>query len=286
MSACQLLVCTDLDRTLIPNGPQPESPGARELFARLAGHAAVRLAYVSGRDPDRVHEAIAEFDLPPPDFIIADVGTTLIEAGEDGTWRDHTAWSSAISGDWNGHGGDDLHQWLADVDGLRRQEPDRQAAHKLSYYAPLEPGDRVEQVRRRLDERGVRARVVWSVDEIRQLGLVDVLPASASKYHAIRALMNEQSLALDDTVFCGDSGNDMEVLVSEIPAVLVANAAPEIMTQAREASAAAGHGERLYIAMGGFMGMNGCYAAGMLEGICHFHPVARGWLAPDRAGAS
>ncbi|MCI5126782.1 MAG: haloacid dehalogenase, partial [Candidatus Electrothrix sp. AR5] len=32
----KLLVCTDLDRTLLPNGPQPESPGARPAFAALA----------------------------------------------------------------------------------------------------------------------------------------------------------------------------------------------------------------------------------------------------------
>ena len=45
----RLLLCTDLDRTLIPNGPQPESPGARDRFAALAGSPHVVLAYVTGR---------------------------------------------------------------------------------------------------------------------------------------------------------------------------------------------------------------------------------------------
>ena len=49
-----LLLCTDLDRTLIPNGPQPESAQAREHFARFAAHPQVTLAYVSGRDPVRL----------------------------------------------------------------------------------------------------------------------------------------------------------------------------------------------------------------------------------------
>ncbi|MEJ2621733.1 MAG: haloacid dehalogenase, partial [Candidatus Thiodiazotropha sp.] len=31
----KLLLCTDLDRTLIPNGSQPESAGAREAFKQL-----------------------------------------------------------------------------------------------------------------------------------------------------------------------------------------------------------------------------------------------------------
>lgn len=45
----RLLICTDLDRTLIPNGPQPESPKARALFRRLVSREEVTLAYVSGR---------------------------------------------------------------------------------------------------------------------------------------------------------------------------------------------------------------------------------------------
>ncbi len=31
-----ILLCSDLDRTLLPNGPQSESPGARRLLQRLA----------------------------------------------------------------------------------------------------------------------------------------------------------------------------------------------------------------------------------------------------------
>jgi hypothetical protein len=45
----RLLLCTDLDRTLIPNGPQPESPGAREIFSCVVNDTRVVLAYVTGR---------------------------------------------------------------------------------------------------------------------------------------------------------------------------------------------------------------------------------------------
>ena len=34
----------------------------------------------------------------------------------------------------------------------------------------------------------------------------------------------------------------------------------------------------LYIARGGFMGMNGNYSAGILEGFVHFIPQAAAWL--------
>jgi hydroxymethylpyrimidine pyrophosphatase-like HAD family hydrolase len=57
-----LLICTDLDRTLIPNGEQPESPQARPLFRQLVSHSQIILAYVTGRDKMLVQEAIAEYE--------------------------------------------------------------------------------------------------------------------------------------------------------------------------------------------------------------------------------
>ncbi len=62
----RLLICTDLDRTLIPNGPQPESPGARRRFAILAERPEVTLAYVSGRHRALVEDAITTYRLPTP----------------------------------------------------------------------------------------------------------------------------------------------------------------------------------------------------------------------------
>lgn len=62
-----LLLCTDLDRTLLPNGEAPESPGARSHFRAFVAQAAITLVYVNGRHQGLVRSAIAEFALPPPD---------------------------------------------------------------------------------------------------------------------------------------------------------------------------------------------------------------------------
>jgi len=70
----------------------------------------------------------------------------------------------------------------------------------------------------------------------------------------------------------------MEVLVSPIPSVLVANSRPEVKHLARELAAEAGTGEQLYVSQGGFMGMNGNYGAGVLEGIAHYHPELTEWF--------
>ncbi len=51
-----LLICTDLDRTLIPNGVQPESHDARRRFSALISQPDIKLAYVSGRHRDLVYQ--------------------------------------------------------------------------------------------------------------------------------------------------------------------------------------------------------------------------------------
>lgn len=279
-----LLICTDLDRTLIPNGPQPESADARRRFAALAGRPEVTLAYVSGRHRKLVEEAIAEWRLPVPDFVIGDVGTTIYRVDAQQNWQRLESWEQRIAADWAGHSHGDLRALLQDITPLTPQEDSKQNRLKLSYYLPMQQDtDSLSAViRARLERAGIRARLVFSVDDIEEIGLLDVLPAQASKRHAVEALMDELRFDPDRTVFCGDSGNDLEVLISPIPAVLVANARADIKDLARKLASDAGTAETLYIATGGFMGMNGNYSGGMLEGIAHYHQGIAGRLE-DRA---
>ena len=268
-----LLICTDLDRTLIPNGHQHESPGARERFARLVADPGVVLAYVSGRDERLLREAIANYDLPRPDFAIGDVGTTIyrIDGSDWQTWDD---WYREIAPDWAGHDHADLARRLEGIDGLEPQEPPKQNTYKLSYYSPADIDAEVliAAIQERLEPAGIRASVIWSVDEMKDVGLVDVLPLGATKIHAIRFIQSRLGIPAERTVFAGDSGNDLPALISDLPAVLVANARPDVSEAARRLAHENGTDDHLYVARGDFLGMNGNYAAGILEGIAHYHP--------------
>jgi sucrose-6F-phosphate phosphohydrolase len=276
----RLLICTDLDRTLIPNGPQSESPAARETFCALAARPEISLAYVSGRHRALVVSAISSYVLPVPDYVVADVGTTIYEVEDRKTWHHLKSWDEQIAADWNHLSHTELKQLLSDVPALRLQESRKQNRHKLSYYVPLH-ADRdalSALISQRLESEGVRASLVWSIDEPAGIGLLDVLPAGATKFHAVCALIERLGLTAAQTVFCGDSGNDIEVLVSHIPAVLVANAQPEVRAAAKALAAEKGYSDQLYCANGGFAGMNGNYAAGLIEGLVHYHPAIGSWL--------
>lgn len=268
------LLCTDLDRTLIPNGAQPESPEAMARFRRLVAHEDVALAYVSGRHRALIEQAIAEFGLPQPDYAIADVGSTIYRI-DGNSWQPQEDWDALIAPDWAGRSRDELHALLRVFTVLRLQEAEKQGRHKLSYYLPHETDTRtlLDEMDRHLKQAGIRANLIWSVDEARSLGMLDVLPIGANKLHAIRFLMDKQGYRREDTMFSGDSGNDLDVLLSDIPAVLVANAHAGVKARAAQADPA-----WLYVAVGGYLGMNGNYSAGILEGAAHYWPSLTGKL--------
>jgi len=274
-----VLLCTDLDRTLLPNGPQPESSNARQLIRILADRPELTLAYVSGRHQALLMQAIEEYDLPLPDFAIGDVGTTLYEI-ENGHWQPWNKWYKEIAPDWRGRTNKDLHKLFDGIKILQLQEREKQNVLKLSYYAPadIEPDDLLDKIRNRLRADGIRASIIWSIDEMNDIGLLDVLPEHATKLHAIRFLMKHKGFNHRQTVFAGDSGNDLPVLTSGLQAVLVKNAIDEVRNAAIRDAQSAGYRDCLYMAKGGLLGMNGNYAAGILEGLTHFLPYTLEWI--------
>ncbi|MDZ7641783.1 MAG: HAD-IIB family hydrolase [Desulfurivibrio sp.] len=298
-----ILLCSDLDRTILPNGPWPESPAARPLLRRLAARPELRLAYVSGRDLGLLQAAIAEYAIPRPDYAIGDVGTTIYRlTGTD--WQPLAAWQREIGRDWRGRKSHELAPLLADLAELRLQEPAKQKTYKLSYYTPArfqsasavneagseptageaagdwqpDPAALLAAVEHRLQPANIRARLVWSIDEDRDCGLLDILPARAGKLAAIHFLLAHLQLPPAAAVFAGDSGNDLDALGSELNAILVANAPSEVRRQARELVAAAGRPQTLYCATGNFRDLNGNYSAGVIEGLVHYHPQIANWL--------
>ena len=269
----KLLLCTDLDRTLLPNGPQAESPEARAAFAALARDPRVCIAYVTGRSIQLTEEAVEEYQVPFPDILIADVGSTICHR-EQGGWRRDQNWYAQLNKDWHQIDSSGLANLLCDLPGLQIQEDVRLTRFKLSYYIDTN-ADRdslSRSIAAIFARQNIRASLIWSHDEVADQELLDILPAGADKYQALQFLRQQTGYSLDEMLFSGDSGNDLEVLVSEIPAVLVANARQDVAEEAETIAAAAGNSAGLYLASGGYQGMNGCYSAGILEGVAHYYP--------------
>ncbi len=276
-----ILLCSDLDRTLLPNGAQVESPEARKIFSELAAREEILLAYVSGRHEQLVKEAIKKYDLPEPHFVIGDVGTTLYRINGK-QWQLDKNWLQEIGRDWHGSSRNDVVMLLSGLDGfdLRLQEKEKQNSYKVSYYT--NPQVDMQAIRNKvsalLSEHGIVTSVIWSLDEKEHCGLLDILPQRASKLHAIRFLMEAEKIPETATVFAGDSGNDLDALTSGLQAILVKNSTADVQKAALQELEAKGLTDCLYIARGDLHGMNGNYAAGVIEGLVYFFPEIAGWL--------
>jgi len=140
------LLATDLDRTLLPNGAQEESAGARPLLAAFVAERELLLAYVTGRRLELVEAAIEEYSLPRPDFVLADVGSSLYAAHATGQsppsrpspWEHSSAWAQWLAQDWGGREALELAALFTDVPNLRLQEHEAQGQFKLSFFAPVD----------------------------------------------------------------------------------------------------------------------------------------------------
>jgi HAD superfamily hydrolase (TIGR01484 family) len=242
----------------------------------MAENANINLAYVSGRDRQLILDAIDEFYLPEPDYAIGDVGTTLYWIS-NGSWTLSHEWSDEIGQDWKGLDWKELAEYFEDIKDLRLQEPEKQSPYKLSFYT--DPNVDHQHLKKDvlvvLAKKGIHTNIIWSVDEISGTGLLDIIPARANKLHAIKFLMQQEQFTEDRTVFAGDSGNDLDVLTSSLQAILVKNAMDEVRKEAVKLLSDKKMRHRLYLPRGNFCGMNGNYAAGVLEGLAHFFPETK-----------
>lgn len=272
------LLCTDLDRTLLPNGAQPESALARPVLWQLLRSQDMALAYVSGRDLGRIRQAIADYALPEPDAIVADVGTS-IHVPVEGDWQLDERWQSQIGVDWNGRDSDGIGRALEHMPHLQAQEPDRQTRYKRSYYLPrdVDVDDLTKQLQSRLQSMGVHASLVFSDDPEKAVQLLDILPVHATKLEAVLHIQSLLGVENSDCLFSGDSGNDVTALASHLQSVTVANADAATRQAVLDLSRHNGTEKGSYQAEGGLAlaegrMLNGNYAAGIVEGLVHFNP--------------
>ncbi|MEG3640622.1 HAD-IIB family hydrolase [Magnetococcus sp. PR-3] len=259
------LLCTDLDRTLLPNGDVQEQHGARQRFSALAAHPSITLAYVSGRDRSRIEEAIKRYHLPMPNYAVADVGTSIYTI-EHSEWQPLQSWNTVLASTWTLDVRRQIPERLTDLP-ILAQTGDRQGRFKQSYTSDpnLDKTPLIEEIEKRL--QGLPIEQVWSRDDVTGERLLDILPAGIDKLAAVRMLQQQCQVEDNHTFFAGDSGNDLAVLTSSVPSVLVGNAEEQVQAQARKLAQQAGHLQSLHMAQA-------YYADGILEGFQTFFTLS------------
>ncbi len=262
------ILATDLDRTLLPNGKWPPDPEAISLFNQLTVRNDVLVVYVTGRNLELTEQAIREFGVRYPDVLCGDVGTT-IRKYDNGQWHFDDGWIDRVhraSPRWDAG---QVREAVADVLGMREQEAQHLNPFKQSYYVDH---DRNAEILKSVDER-VKGKfdevIIYSFDSQDGKGLLDFLPASATKQTALEYVAREYGQPREEVVFCGDSGNDIFPLTAGFSGVLVKNADEQLVARIRQEMQAKPD-LQVYFAEGDFQGLSGYYTSGVIEGCYHY----------------
>jgi sucrose-6F-phosphate phosphohydrolase len=273
------ILATDLDRTLLPNGSWEGDSEAIPMFNKLTIENDVLVIYVTGRNLALTEKAIKEYGVRYPDILCGDVGTS-IRKFVNGEWQFDEGWVEHVkkaSPRWDAAV---IRDAVATVAAIREQESEHLNQFKQSYYVEHE---KKKQVLREVDER-VKGKydevIVYSFDSLDGKGLLDFLPASATKQTALEYVAEEFGARKEDVVFCGDSGNDIFPLTAGFRGVLVKNADDQLLKNVQRAMED-NPGLEVYFAKGDFKGLSGYYTSGVIEGAYHYGIFSEAVAKPE-----
>ncbi|SDP90797.1 glucosylglycerol-phosphate synthase [Ectopseudomonas guguanensis] len=247
-----MLLATDLDGTFLAGDPEDRL----SLYQTIAAHPEIKLAYVTGRSLEAVLPLLADPTLPQPDFIIADVGATLVHGDSlqpiqplqsvvDARWPGETQVASAI-----------------EPFGLERQDVPQ--ARRCSYFCTPEQAAN-PQLRKVADELG--CDLLYSAELY-----LDFLPKGVNKGSSLQALADWLELDHAQVLAAGDTLNDLSMLSASFHGVCVGQSESALL------EATANHSRTLHASRPG--------CGGILEAFAHFGFLGEHGIAAERRQAA
>ncbi|WFB34865.1 HAD-IIB family hydrolase [Kiritimatiellota bacterium B12222] len=262
----QQVLITDLDGTFIPLPNSEKNKRALSVLSAAHADKVFQLIFCTGRHFASVAAAMEEYQLPSPDWIICDVGTSIHQNVQN-RFPEFKAYNAHLKDLTLSSSAMELHPLFADLEGLVLQQDDHQKQFKLCYECTTEHLPKLmDQISQRLMQRNVPYDAHGSIDPFLECGLIDILPAGVSKAYAMSWLESEAGYCSDQVIYAGDSGNDFTALTSGCQAIIVANASKGLPEKVMAAAKQSHQSSRVFLASENA-------TSGVLEGCQHF-----GWM--------
>ena len=205
------MLVSDIDGTLVHENGNYDGLEELKNFLKSRENKFI-FGLATGRSLDLTRDIVEQFQIPTPDFVICSVGSYIYYGLEENLID--KGWEQFLSFNWNR---DKIVQALASFEGLALQEEDRQNKYKISYYIKDEDFDAAE-LHHVLKPLSRRMNVVVSRN-----AYVDILPKRCSKGRAVRYLSQKWAVPLNNTIVCGDTGNDLDMFQGSAKGVIVNN---------------------------------------------------------------
>lgn len=217
------LFVSDLDGTLLPfDGDQPTVDRFSTWWNELPLNDRPLLVYSSGRLYHDVLEVVPQVRLPPPDFVIGGVGTSIV----DHAGRPVIGYRERFSDGWDRSL---VQEVMVGIPGVHPQPARCQSPFKSSWFLHDADERAIVRISAALAEVELRVRVIYS--SRRDL---DVLPEEADKGRAVAWLAAYLHLSPQHVAVAGDTENDLAMFqVIGVRGIVVANATPGLLAGIR-----------------------------------------------------
>ena len=204
-----MLIATDLDGTFLAGDPGKR----RQLYDLIGSHPGIQLVFVTGRGVEAVMPVLSDPRIPQPDYLICDVGCTIINGS---TMQPVYELQSEIDAIWPGDL--QIENALAGVPGLVRQDVPQE--RRCSFFC--EQTAVTGEVERIIAELGC--------DLLFSAGMyLDVLPKGVNKGSTLRRLIQHLEVSESDVLTAGDTLNDLSMLNGEFLGVCVGGSEPGLI---------------------------------------------------------
>jgi len=230
------LLATDLDGTFLAG----HAAQRLRLYQLLSRTRQARLVYVTGRGLESVLPLLADPTLPHPDYIICDVGATVVRGSD---LLPVQPLQAEIAAQWPGE--QVVATRIGDIPGLERQDVPQE--RRVSYFCAESAID--ARVRTVVEELG--CELLYSANRY-----LDVLPKGVSKGSTLDALVRHLGIPSSRVLVAGDTMNDRSMYGRGFAGVCVGR------SEARLLDATKDRADVLHAAEPG--------CGGILEALAHF----------------
>ncbi len=204
-----MLLATDLDGTFLGGLAEHR----QNLYQLVADNQDIQLVFVTGRGLEAVMPILSDPAVPVPDYIICDVGGTVVEGG---SLRPVQPLQGDIDRRWPGERA--VAEAMTGFALLERQEVPQQ--RRCSYFCH---GDAVTP---ELVEaaQALGCEVLYSASRY-----LDILPAGINKGATLRALVDHLGVDGGQVLVAGDTLNDLSMYEAGFKGVCVGESEPALL---------------------------------------------------------
>ncbi|HVX51426.1 MAG TPA: glucosylglycerol-phosphate synthase [Chitinophagaceae bacterium] len=203
-----MILATDLDGTFLGG----KSLHKQQLYRLIRNNTSIILVYVTGRGLESVIPILNDPIIPTPDYIICDVGATIVNGH---TLEPVDEIQAPIEKTWPGSF--NIMQCLEGLDIEYQAVPQQR---RCSYYAHDEKI--LTEVKRRVD--AMDCDILYSVNKF-----LDILPKGVNKGSTLTQLLKLLKADEKDVLVAGDTLNDIDMFRCGYKGVVVGNSEKKLV---------------------------------------------------------